>query len=142
VPNDLKVFGFYPNARIALPIGTTITNRENKMANFKDGIIREGSSIGSGSALGNIKDHIVRSGGYLGGGSAVGNIKDGIIREGGYAGGGKAIFNVKDGIVRDGGYLGGGKQIGKVSDYKIIGMERELDADIVAAYHFFVKKIC
>jgi len=28
-----------------------------------------------------------------------------------------------------------------LEDYQIKGMERELDADIVAAYHFLVKKI-
>lgn len=29
------------------------------MANYKDGVIRDGSSVGSGKALGNIKDGVV-----------------------------------------------------------------------------------
>ena len=32
------------------------------MTNFKDGIIRDGSSIGAGKALGNIKDGIISNG--------------------------------------------------------------------------------
>jgi hypothetical protein len=36
---------------------------------------------------------------------------------------------------------GAGSQIGKVSDFSIKGMERELDSEIVACYHFLVKKI-
>ena len=32
------------------------------MANFKDGVIRDGSSIGSGKSLGNIKDGVIRDG--------------------------------------------------------------------------------
>jgi hypothetical protein len=65
----------------------------------------------------------------------------GIIRDGSSKGFGNALFNVKDGVVRDGSSLGFGKTIGKISDFTIKGMERELDAEIVAAYHFLVKKI-
>ena len=72
------------------------------MANFKDGIIMDGSSIGSGNILGNVKDGII----YKGNSS----------------------------------YPGGGDNIGRVSDFKIEGMEREKDGEIVAAYHFLVKK--
>jgi hypothetical protein len=91
------------------------------MANFKDGIIREGSAHGVGKSLG--------------------NIKDGIIREGSAHGVGKSLLNVKNGVVREGSSLGIGRTIGKVSDFTIKGMERELDAEIVAAYHFLIKKI-
>lgn len=31
------------------------------MANFKDGVIRDGNSLGTGQALGNIKDGIIRN---------------------------------------------------------------------------------
>lgn len=69
------------------------------------------------------------------------NFKDGVIRDGSSKGAGRAILNVKNGLVRDGSSLGGGRNIGKVSDFTIKGMERELDSEIVAAYHFLVKKI-
>jgi hypothetical protein len=52
-----------------------------------------------------------------------------------------ALFNVKGDVVKRGPSLGSGNTIGKVGDYSIKGMERELGADIVAAYHFLVKKI-
>lgn len=65
------------------------------MANFKDGVIRDGNSLGSGQALGNIKDGIIRNGSSKGAGSSLGNIKDGIIRDGSSKGAGKAILNVK-----------------------------------------------
>ncbi|MGG7056413.1 hypothetical protein [Nitrosomonas sp. ANs5] len=90
------------------------------MANFKDGVIKDGSSKGTGKALGNVKDGV---------------IKDGLSK-----GTGKALFNVKGDIVKNGSSLGIGSTIGKVCDFTIKGMERELDAEIVAAYHFLVKK--
>jgi len=91
------------------------------MANYRDGVIRDGSSIGSGRALG--------------------NVKDGVIRDGSSRGSGRALFNVKGDYVRNGSSQGSGSQIGKVKDYNIKGMERELDEQIVAAYHFLIKKI-
>lgn len=90
-------------------------------ANFKDGVIRDGNAIGAGTALG--------------------NIKDGVVRNGSAKGAGTALFNIKNGIVRNGSVAGSGAQIGKVSDLSIKGMERELDSEIVACYHFLVKKI-
>ena len=48
--------------------------------------------------------------------------------------------NVKDKVVRDGSTKGSGSIVGKVSDYTIKGMERERDDEIVAVYHFLVKK--
>lgn len=71
----------------------------------------------------------------------MGNVKDGIIRDGSSKGAGKAILNVKGDTVRDGSSLGTGKTIGKISDFTIKGMERELDPEIVATYHFLIKKI-
>ncbi len=121
---------------------------EKFKANFKDGIIRDGDRVGSGDRLGNIKKDIIRIGNssYAGNGDRIGNIKDDIIREGNssYAGNGDRILNIKDGIVREGNssYTGNGNKIGKVEDFAIVGMERELDADMVACYHFLVKKIC
>jgi hypothetical protein len=93
----------------------------NMNANFKDGVIRNGTAIGAGTALGNIKDGVIRNGFAKGSGTALGNVKDGVVRNGSMA--------------------GTGSQIGKVSDFSIKGMERELDSEIVACYHFLVKKI-
>ncbi len=49
------------------------------MANYKDGKIRDGSSIGSGSSIGNIKDGKIRDGGSLGAGKTLGNIKENFL---------------------------------------------------------------
>ena len=84
----------------------------------KDGKIRKGSSTGT---------------------TPLGNVKDGKIREGSSTGA-TPILNVKDGKVRKGSSTGT-TPIGKVQDFMIKGMERELDAEIVAAYHFLIKKI-
>ena len=81
------------------------------------------------------------SGTAIGAGAALGNIKDRVVRNGSVAGAGTALGNVKDGVVRNGSVAGAGSQIGKVSDFSIKGMERELDSEIVACYHFLVKKI-
>lgn len=113
--------------------------------NFSNGIIKKGSmSPGSGIPVGNIKNGIIRSGGSSS--PAIGNVKDGIIRSGGGSsspGTGTPIGNVKDGIIRAGNSasMGCGIQLGKVRDYMIKGMEREPEAEIVACYHFFIKKI-
>jgi hypothetical protein len=111
------------------------------MANFKDGVVRDGSFIGSGRGLGNIKDGVIRDGSSAGSGRALGNVKDGVIRDGSSRGSGRALFNVKGDFVRNGSSSGSGTTIGKISEYNIKGMERELDADIVATYHFLIKKI-
>ena len=114
--------------------------------NFKDGIIRSGRPIGSGSILGNIKGGIIRQGSSssLGSGKIVGNVKDGVIREGTSSGlgSGKVIGNVKNGYVYKGSSssAGSGTKVGQVKDFTITGMEREKDEDMVAAYHFLVKK--
>ena len=109
--------------------------------NYKDGIVRDGSSIGSGKILGNFKDGIIRDGQSRGSGRILGNIKDGVIRDGQSLGAGKPLLNIKDGIVRDGQTPGAGRTIGKVSQFTVKGIEREHDATIVAVYHFFVKKL-
>lgn len=116
-------------------------------ANYKDGIIRDGSSVGSGSVLGNLKDGVIRKGNspYPGNGDAQGNVKNDVIRKGNspYPGNGDAILNIKGGVVRAGTspYPGNGDQKGAVTDFSIKGMDRELDSEMVAAYHFLVKKI-
>ena len=69
------------------------------------------------------------------------NYKDGVVRDGVSIGSGTGLGNIKDGVVRSGSSLGSGGTIGKVSNFTIKGMERELDGEIVAAYHFLVKKI-
>jgi hypothetical protein len=117
------------------------------MANFQDGIIRDGSSIGNGDILGNVKDGIIYKGTYPfpGNGDVLGNVKDGVIYKGTYPfpGNGETLGNVKDGIVYKGTYPfpGNGDNIGRVSDFKIEGMEREPEVIMVAAYHFLVKNI-
>jgi len=63
-----------------------------------------------------------------------------MIRTGSSLGSGSTIGNVKDGVVRNGSSKGSGSTVGKVADYMIKGMERERDDEIVAAYHFLVKK--
>ena len=108
---------------------------------FKNGIIKDGSQI-----LGNIRNGIIRKGpsSTAGSGQVVGNTKNGIIREGpsSTAGSGHVIGNVKDQTVKAGpsSVAGSGQTKGKVKDYSIPGMEREKDEDIVACYHFLVKK--
>lgn len=116
--------------------------------NFKDGVIREGNTgIGNGNILGNIKDGVIRKGNYAGtgAGTILGNVKNGIIREGSNAGAGvgKILGNVKDGTIREGNNAesGVGNIIGRSRDFMIKGMEREDEAEIVAAYHFLGKKI-
>ena|SRR5690348_10719773 len=105
-------------------------------ANFKDGVIRDGSSVGSGKALGNIKDGIIRDGSSKGSGKALGNATDGVVRDGSSKGSGRVLLEVKGDLVKS-----SGRSVGKLSDFSIKGMERELDAEIVAVYHFLVKKI-
>lgn len=116
-------------------------------ANYQDGIIRDGSNIGYGDVLGNIKDGIIRRCNLaaVGHGDAVGNVTEGIIRSGNLTsvGHGDAVGNVKDSIVRRGNLTtaGHGDQIGTVNDFAIKGMAREKDEEMVATYHFLVKKI-
>ena len=96
--------------------------------------------------VGNVKDHIFRQGTFSspGCGTIVGNVKNDIIREGTFssAGCGKVIGSVKNGYVFRGSSssAGVGTKVDKVGSFTIPGMERESDADIVAAYHFFIKK--
>lgn len=50
------------------------------------------------------------------------------------------MANYKGGIIRDGGSLGSGKALGNVKGGIIRGIERERDDEIVAVYHFLIKK--
>ena len=115
--------------------------------NFKDGIIREGNSIGNGTRVGNVKDGFIYSGDphNNGNGTRVGNVKDGIVYEGDTHnnGNGTRIGIIKDGIVYEGFPLssGTGKRFGEVKNFTIKGIEKEKDETIVAVYHFLVKKI-
>lgn len=112
-----------------------------KMGNYVDSIIRDGSTIGSGEILGNVFGGLIRDGETRGSGNVLGNVKNGIVRDGSSAGSGDVLFNVKAGKVRNGATLAAGIALGKLSDFPIPGMEREPPAEIVAAHHFFVKKI-
>lgn len=49
---------------------------------------------------------------------------------------GGLVGKVKDGYV----YSKNGSRLGRVSDYMIDGMQHEKDVNIVAVYHFLVKK--
>lgn len=97
-------------------------------------------------AVGNVRDHILREGSYTspGSGTPVGNVKNGIIYEGRYTspGSGTPIGNVKNGYVFSGRYTspGSGNRVGKVEEFVIPGTEREYDEEIVAIFHFFIKK--
>ena len=95
------------------------------MANFKDGVIRNGSSPGSGSPVGNVKNGVIRKGGSgsAGGGTAVGNVKNGYVYKGGS------------------GSAGGGSKIGRVKDYSMRGSDYMDEATAVACYHFLIKNI-
>ena len=46
------------------------------MPNFKNGVIRDGSSSGSGRPLGNVKNGVVKNGSSLGSGRTVGKVRD------------------------------------------------------------------
>ena len=46
------------------------------MANFKNGVIKDGSSPGSGRALGNVKNGVVKNGSSPGSGSTIGKVRD------------------------------------------------------------------
>ena len=50
--------------------------------NIKDGVIRNGSSIGSGSAIGNVKNGVIRksSSSSAGSGNSIGKVKDYTIK--------------------------------------------------------------
>ena len=52
------------------------------MANFKNGVIKDGSSPGSGRALGNVKNGVVKNGSSPGSGSTKGKVKDYSIKGG------------------------------------------------------------
>ena len=95
------------------------------MANYKDGIIRDGSSPGSGKCLGNVKNGIIREGfsPNLGSGKCLGNVKNGVVRE---------SFSPN---------LGSGSNVGKVRDFSIKGGDKMDEATAVACYHFLIKKI-
>lgn len=120
-----------------------------RYSNYKNGIIRESNAkaLGYGDVLGNLKDDIIRSGSVAvkGSGHVVGNTKNGVIFENTVAavGSGRPIGSVKNGYVFKGSTnaAGSGVRVGKVSDFTIDGMEREKDENIIAAWHFLVKKI-
>ena len=122
---------------------------ETLQYNYKNGIIRESNAnaLGTGDVLGNLKDDIIRSGSAAakGTGRVVGNTKNGVIFESSSAavGTGRPIGSVKNGYVFKGSAnaAGTGSRIGKVEDFVINGMEREKDENIIAAWHFLVKKI-
>ena len=105
------------------------------MANYRDGVVRDGSSIGSGSSIGNIKNGVIKNGSSRGSGSPLGNVKGGVIKNGSSRGSGSVILNVKNGKVRDGSSLGSGSIVGKVKDFKIKGADSLPEDEVVALYN-------
>tara|TARA_R110000782_G_scaffold147196_11_gene240013 strand:- start:140 stop:454 length:315 start_codon:yes stop_codon:yes gene_type:complete len=103
------------------------------MVSYTNGVIQDDS----GKALGNVLSGIIRDGDKIGTGKTLGNVKQGLVRDSD----GNVLFNVKKGIVRNGKALGGGMNLGKIGDYSISGMQSESADEIVASYHFLVKKI-
>ena len=89
----------------------------------------------------NFVDGVVRTGSFKGMGEPLCNVVDGVVKTGAWKEMGQGLFNVLDGVAREGTMKGLGTSLGKVNKFAIKGMEKELDAEMVAAYHFFVKKI-
>ena len=108
---------------------------------FNKGIVYIDNKI-----VGNVKEHVFRQGtsSTPGTGTVDGNVKNDVIRAGlsSTLGTGSILGNVKNEYVYRGSSStpGTGTRVDKVSKFTIPGMERESDADIVAAYHFFIKK--
>ena len=99
--------------------------KDKNMANikFQNGDIRE-----NGQLLGKCKNDEVRDKvGNLLGKTRNDEIRDRI---------GALVGKVKDGYV----YSKIGARLGRVTDYMIDDMQHEKDVNIVAAYHFLVKK--
>jgi len=90
---------------------------------FKNGDIRE-----NGQILGRLHDDVIRNNV----GAVLCRTRNDEIRNNA----GTLIGKVKDGVVRS----PTGMRLGNVKDYMIDGMEHEKDVNIVAAYHFLVKK--
>ena len=99
--------------------------KENVMSvKFNNGEIRE-----NGQLLGKLSynDEIRNRSGSL-----LGKTHDEEIRDRS----GSLVGKVRDGKV----YSKSGSSVGRVGDYMIDGMQHEKDVNIVACYHFFVKK--
>lgn len=95
------------------------------MANikFQNGDVRE-----NGQLLGKCKNDEVRDRC----GALLGKTKHDEIR----SNTGTLIGKVRDGCV----YSANGSRLGRIDEYMIDGMQHEKDVNIVAAYHFLVKK--
>ena len=95
------------------------------MANYKNGVIRDGSMPGSGRSIGNVKNGVIRMSPSptVGSGKCLGNVKNGVIR--------KSVSPS----------LGSGSTVGKVRDFSIKGGGDMDDAIAVACYHFLIKDI-
>jgi len=121
----------------------TRPSKRGSTLNFKNGLLKNGSGLGSGSTLGNGKNGVIRDGSGLGSGRALGNVKNGVIRDGSSTGSGRALGSAKNGAIYNGSSLGAGKKIGSVSDIlkKVKGLDNVDDATAVALYHFLVKEI-
>jgi hypothetical protein len=58
----------------------TKPSKRSGVMNFKNGLLKNGSSIGSGRALGNVKNGVIKDGSSLGAGKKIGSVSD-ILRK-------------------------------------------------------------
>ncbi|MFT5395772.1 MAG: hypothetical protein ACI85N_000960 [Gammaproteobacteria bacterium] len=103
------------------------------MASFDNGLVQDDS----GKVVGNVWAGVVRDGEAAGAGNPIGKVKHGLISDTD----GNVLFNVKKGVIRDGVALGGGLSLGKVGDLDISGALGQPQDEVVAGYHFLVKKV-
>ena len=103
------------------------------MASYDNGVVQDDS----GKVVGNVWAGIVRDGESAGAGNPVGKVKHGLISDTE----GNVLFNVKKGVIRNGTALGGGLSLGKVDDLGISGLLGQPQDEVVAGYHFLVKKV-
>lgn len=110
-----------------------ISRGSQNMVSYGNGLIQDDS----GKVLGNVMSGTIRDGDKMGTGNTLGNVKHGLVCDDS----GNVLFNVKKGVIRDGTALGGGLNLGKVGDLDISGTLGQPADEIVASYHFLVKKI-
>ena len=91
---------------------------------FQNGDIRE-----NGQLLGKLSGDVIRNNS----GVLLGKTRNDEIRDRS----GVLLGKIKDSGI----YSAHGPRLGSVNDYMIDGMQHEKDVNIVAAYHFLVKKI-
>lgn len=92
---------------------------------YANGVIKDGRGV----KLGELKQGVVRDAA----GRKQGDFWNGYVRDSN----GRNLLALHSGTVT----TTTGKRLGKVSQFTIKGMERESDGNIVAVYHFLIKKL-